>query len=276
MSFIEKNLKSITEILQCSLFAEETVKYPGLLQGFDPRIKIICFIFLLFAINLSRSIHLILAFYLSLLLFAYVSKIPLRLFIARVWLFLPFFTGVIAFPAIFNIFSPGKTLFTLIDLPSYHLYVSVTQNGLISALFLITRVAASVSLAVILVLTTDWVKLLKAMEMLHLPQIFVVISLMTYRYIFVLLTTTNNMFLARKSRMVGRPLEKSNRLFISSTVGNLFGKTHKLSEDIYSAMKSRGYSNKIYILSEFKYSFIDYLAFSVTVIGIFTFYIIFR
>ena len=66
----------------------------------------------------------------------------------------------------------------------------------------VTRVGVSVSLAVLLVMTTPWADLLKSLRALRVPQVFVLVLSMTYRYIFLFLHTTNGMLLARKSRVV--------------------------------------------------------------------------
>jgi cobalt/nickel transport system permease protein len=258
MSFIEKNLHSVTEVIQNALFAEQTAKYSGLLQKLDPRTKIICFIIIILSINLSRNLFYILSIYFIVLILAYFSKLPIKLFITRVWLFLPFFTGLIAIPAIFNIFSPGKPLLVILDIQKYKIYLSVTENGLLSAIFLLVRVATSVSLASILVLTTDWIQLLKAFEKLKFPQILVVISLMTYRYIYILLKTANNIFLARQSRKLNKMNDNINRVWVANTLGMLFNKTQNLSEDVYEAMKSRGFKNKVHISNNFVFKRIDY------------------
>ncbi len=264
MSFLEQNLHHITETLQNTLYVEHITKLPGLIQHLDPRTRIICFCLLLMSVNLSKNIVFILSVYVFLLLLAYASQIPLKFFIMRVWMFLPFFTGIIALPAIFNVFTPGNALLTLINLPNYHLYISITQNGVFSAAYLLTRVATSVSSAILLVLTTDWIQLLKSLERLHVPKMFIIVSLITYRYIFVLLKTTNNMLLSRKSRMIGKPQNQTHRWWIGGTLGTLFNKTQTLSEDVYKAMRSRGYANQIIILSDFHYQFVDYVAIGVT------------
>ena len=53
-------------------------------------------------------------------------------------------------------------------------------------------------------LTTPWADLLKSLQALRVPQVFVLVLSMTYRYIFLFLHTVNGMFEARKSRVVAR------------------------------------------------------------------------
>ena len=60
----------------------------------------------------------------------------------------------------------------------------------------------------LLVLTTPWNTLLKALSVLRVPDGFILILGMTYRYIYLLLTTLDDMLLSRKSRVVGRMDER--------------------------------------------------------------------
>jgi cobalt/nickel transport system permease protein len=83
--------------------------------------------------------------------------------------------------------------------------------------------------------------LLNALRALRVPQVFVLILGMTYRYIFLLLHTTNDMFLARKSRLVGRVPGRDERLWIANSMGTLLGKSYHLSDQVYLAMVSRGF-----------------------------------
>jgi cobalt/nickel transport system permease protein len=65
---------------------------------------------------------------------------------------------------------------------------------------------------------------------------------MTYRYIFLLLHTSSDMFMARRSRLVGRANSREERRFVTSAMGNLWSKTAALSEEVHSAMLARGYA----------------------------------
>ena len=48
-----------------------------------------------------------------------------------------------------------------------------------------------------------------------MPDVFILILGMTYRYIYLLLHTANDMFLSRKSRMVGRLNGSEDRRMIA-------------------------------------------------------------
>jgi cobalt ECF transporter T component CbiQ len=241
---IEHTLSDISHTLEQSLFAEEIAHRSGLLQTIDPRVKVISIIVLLIAIGLSRSLIVIVGLYLITVILARLSNVPMGFFVKRVWLFMPFFTGIIAIPAFF--ITPGPPL---VQLP---LGLTITRTGALTALFLLLRVSASVSSAILLVLTTPWNTVLKALGVLRVPDVFILILGMTYRYIYLFLHTTNDMFLSRKSRVVGRLSGAGERRLIAASAGTLLSKSLHLSGEVYLAMQSRGFRGRPHTLDTFK------------------------
>jgi cobalt/nickel transport system permease protein len=230
---LESTLGEVSHALAQSLFAEEIARQPGLFQSLDPRVKIITTLALLLAVSLSRSVEVIVALYAVTVVLAALSSISVGFFIRRVWLFMPFFTLIIAIPAFFTV--PGPPLARL------PLGLIITRTGALTALFLLLRVSTSVSLGMLLVLTTPWNTLLKALQVLKVPDSFILILGMTFRYIYLLLNTLDDMLLSRKSRVVGRLDGAAQRRVIGATAGTLLGKSLALSGDVYLAMQSRGY-----------------------------------
>jgi cobalt/nickel transport system permease protein len=236
-TWFERTVEDITGTLEATVFAEEMAALPGLWQRIDARTKIVGALGLILAASLARTIPTLVILYTLALIVAMAGRIPLGFFVRRVWLFLPFFTAIVAVPAIFSFVTPGRAVLTLSEQPP----IAITEQGLRTATTLLLRVATSVSFAVILVLTTRWGMLLNALRALRVPQVFVLILGMTYRYIFLLLHTTNDMFLARKSRLVGRVPGRDERLWIANSMGTLLGKSYHLSDQVYLAMVSRGF-----------------------------------
>src|SRR5512142_2159135 len=108
---------------------------------------------------------------------------------------LPFFTAVTILPALLR--APEAAMLRL------PLGLVITRTGLTTVLLLLLRVSTSVSLTLLLILTTPWNTVLTALGVLRVPDVFILILGMTYRYIYLLLHTANDMFLSRKSRVVG-------------------------------------------------------------------------
>jgi cobalt/nickel transport system permease protein len=251
----------VAEAIERSVYTEEYARTDGFLQRVDPRAKVVVFICAVLAVGLSRSLSVLLALYVATVLTALASKLPLGFFVKRVLLGIPLFAGIVFIPALFLIH--GKPLVQA-DLGPLHLAIS--DNGLISLAIFVTRVSASVSLAILLVVTTQWADLLKALRVIRVPSVFIVVLGMTYRYIFLFLQTVENLFLARSSRTVGRATEAEQRRWIGSSMGTLMGKSFKTSNDVYQAMVARGFTGDVYTINDFKMRDEDWLFVSLSVV----------
>ena len=240
---LESGFYAITGALERSLSAELLSGRSGLFQSLDARVKLWSVLCLLLAVGLSHRLEVIVAVYLAVLALGWASAIPIDSLVRRVWLALPFFTGVIALPALF--LTPGPPL---LQLP---LSLTVTRTGMMTALFLLLRVSTSVSLSLLLVLTTPWNTVLSALSILRVPDVFVLMLGMTYRYIYLLLRITNDMFLSRKSRVVGRLSVADRQKMMASVAGTLLGKSLNLSSEVYVAMQSRGFHGRLVTLKPF-------------------------
>src|SRR4029078_7212211 len=115
----------------------------------------------------------------------------------------------------------------------------------------------------LLILCTPWAQVLKALRVLRVPVVFVVILGMTYRYIFLMLQTAQDMFESRQSRMVGTLDGAERRRLAGASVGVLLSKSIQLSRDVYIAMLSRGYRGEVYTLDDFQMRGRDWVALAV-------------
>jgi len=281
--FIAKTMAEVTAAIEDSIFANKYASAKGLLQKIDPRVKLITILLLLIVTGLARNIRVLCYFYILTLVLAILSKLPLGFFIKRVWLFIPLFAGIIAIPALFNIVTPGKALFTVFTFSSSHHFgpffipkeITVTLQGVTGAAMLVMRVATSVSFAVLLVITTKWVRLLKALSVLKVPEIAILILAMTYRYIQLMLRTVEGMLLAKKSRHISNMKIKEEHGWIISRFGVLIGKSYRLSNDVHLAMISRGWSENSKLMDDFSIGLID-LLWVVFTIGVISCWIISR
>jgi cobalt/nickel transport system permease protein len=255
-SHVEKTLAKIAEITQDAISSEKYASAEGFLQGIDPRKKLIAILLLIVATSFLRDIESILIVYALTLCAAFASKIDLWFFIKRVWFFIPLFSGIVAFPSIFSIFTPGEPLLSLIrssqgiDLWFFKIYdVSITKEGLLGAILFVSRVATSVSLAVLLTLTTRWNEIMKSLRVLYVPPMFILVLSMTYQYILILMRTAQDMHLAKKSRTIYSDASysgiKKERDWVASRMGALLNKSYALSEETHSAMLSRGFRGDV-------------------------------
>ncbi len=240
-SFLEKTIAGASNVMRSAMFGDDVASLRGLLQRIDPRVKLVSLVGLLIVAALVRNIPTLLAMYAATLVLAGASSLPIGFFIKRVWLFIPIFTGVIVLPATFSFITPGHLVLTLWHWNGHG--VGLTSQGLTTAGLIVIRVATSVSLVVLMTLTTPWTKLLASLRALMVPRIFILIIGMAYRYVFVLLESVGEMFVARKARSVGndRGEWRAGQRFVAASAGALFGKAHALSEEVHMAMVARGY-----------------------------------
>jgi cobalt/nickel transport system permease protein len=253
--FIERTLVAINHSLEQSIFAENIARQNGLLQELDPRLKLIAMLLLLLAVNFSRQVSVIFILYLFSLILALTSKVPLGIFMKRIWGFVLLFTGIVAIPALFITAGPP-----LIHLP---MGFAITQTGALTVLFLLLRTGTSVSFAVLFMLCTRWNNILKAMGVLRIPDVFILVLGMTYRYIHLLLHLTNDMFLSRKSRILRRMQGAEERNITAATATALLGKSLQVSSEVFLAMESRGYREYPRTMDSFQMSRLDWISFLV-------------
>jgi cobalt/nickel transport system permease protein len=257
--YVEKTLIGGATLLRQVMFGDDAATRSGLLQRLDPRVKFVSVIVLLVAAGLARNIPTLLAMYAVTLALAAGSALPIGFFVRRVWLFVPIFTGIVVLPATLSVVTRGHVVLTLWH---WHGHAEgFTSQGLTSAALVISRVAVSISLVVLLTLTTPWVRLLAALRSVGVPKIFILIIGMAYRYIFLLLNTVTDMYEARRSRTIGAAKhDASARAFLGAGGGALFGKAHQLSEEVHQAMTARGYRGDAKTLQRFRLTGLDVLA----------------
>jgi cobalt ECF transporter T component CbiQ len=251
-SFVEKTLTGGATVMRQAMFGEDIATGPGLLQRIDARVKLVTMLGVLVAAALVRDTAVLLGLYALTLAVAAASHLKLSFFIKRVWLFIPIFTGIVVLPATLNIVTKGHIV---VPLGSWWFgqRVGMTSQGLEAAARIVSRVAVSISVVVLLTLTTPWAKLMAALRALLVPRMFIQVMGMAYRYIFYLLGSVDDMYTARKSRMVGAETDAhEGRKFVSASAGALFGKAHALSEEVHMAMVSRGYSGNARSIERFR------------------------
>jgi cobalt/nickel transport system permease protein len=259
--FVEKTLADISGSIERAVFSEENARKRGFLQRRDPRAKLLAFVALIIATGLSREWAVLAALYALVLVAAAVSAVDMGLFVKRVWLGMGLFSAVVILPSIF--FIGHRELFH-IPLGSFDL--TVHRDGLVAASIFVLRVCASVSLALLLILTTKWADILKSLRVLRVPNALVLVLAMTYRYIFLVLHTANAMFLARKSRIVATTSGREQRWWVVSSMGVLINRSLRMSEDVYQAMLARGFQGEMRTIDNYRIRAADWLLLGVSVL----------
>lgn len=263
-SYLAKTIRSGTGLLQQVLFGEDVAAARGLLQRVDPRLKILSLVALLIAAGQAHSMVTLVVLYALTVVSAAASALPVGFFVKRVWLFVPIFTGIVVIPATLSVVTPGDVVLTLWHWDGTP--QGFTAQGLTTAARTVCRVAASISLVVLLTLTTSWVRLLAALRGLGVPKIFILIVGMAYRYLFLLLGSVTDMYQARQARAPGTPKhDKTARAFLGASVAALLGKSTQLSEEVHHAMVARGFRGDAKTLERHRFAATD-LCYAVAVL----------
>ncbi len=267
-SFVKKTIDGVFSFFQEALVTETFTKRDGLLQSLDPRVKLISILAVVFAVSVTKDLRLLAAVYLLTLLFAHLSKIGVGFFIKRVWLFVPFFAGVIVIPVIFNVFLPGDPLYHIMDLPpGTHIgplalpdSIYITKQGVFAAVTFTLRVATAVSAVVLLFLTTPQQLLFKSLRSLKVPKVYVLTMAMAYRYIFLFMEMIRDLHIAKKSRTIKSMSLRDEQRWVGGRIGYMLIKSLDMSEKVHMAMVSRGFSGDVRIMHDYQTSRRDYIA----------------
>lgn len=243
MTFVERTLKHLLGTAEYAATAEQMAVSRGALQRVDPRVKVAGILGLIVAAVASRRLAVVAALFVVSVLLAVASQIRLARLGGWVWMPVLFFTGTIGLPAVF--LTPGRVV-------AAWGFLAVTEPGIRSAAFLVSRAETAATLSALLVMTTPWPWVLKALRTFRCPVVLVAILGMTYRYIFVILQTACDMFESRQSRTVGVLAAGERRRLAASTAGVLLSKSLQLAGDVHLAMRSRGFQGEVYLLDEFR------------------------
>jgi cobalt/nickel transport system permease protein len=226
----------------------------------DPRVKLVTTIVFVFMVVSFPKYELskLIPFFVFPVFMAAAGEIPAGFILKKLLFVSPF----VLFVAILNpVFDTAAM---------YNLYGFKISGGWVSCISIMIRFTLTISAALLLVATTSFPGVCRALERLYVPKVFVVQLFFLYRYLFVLAEETMRIVRAINMRTFGKK-RYGIKIFIS-TIGLLFMKTVERSERIYHSMCSRGFNGEIRLLKKDKTAFAD-IVFAVAAISIF---IIFR
>ncbi|MEQ1884276.1 MAG: cobalt transporter CbiM [Bryobacteraceae bacterium] len=248
--FIERSIAGFLRASAHASRAERMAASEGLLQKVDPRVKLAgLFGLIVVAAAVSRLTVIAGLFGLAFLL-AVLSRLSVVKLAGWIWAPVLLFTGLIALPAM--VLTPG-------DVVAGGGIFSVTASGARGAAFLILRAETAATFSALLILTTPWPWVLKALRSLKCPAVLVAILGMAYRYIFVILQNALDILEARRSRTVGPLAPREARRGVTAAAGVLLSKSLHMSGEVHLAMQARGYRGDVHILNDFRTRAADWL-----------------
>ncbi len=213
----------------------------SMIHRFDPRAKIIAFLFLIFSIVGLSEVKLAFVGLLASIFFLALSRLPLRFALRHIkWVSL----FIIPFFIIMPFTMEGTEICTIHGL-------KVTYEGVEYGVLITLRALSAVILILPMIATTRFEETIKALERLRVPSIMVQMLMFTYRYIFVFGEEWERMWRAIESRGFRLRTTLYALRTMGRAMGMLFVKSYERSERVYNAMRSRGYTGHQRTLAEF-------------------------
>lgn len=136
--------------------------------------------------------------------------------------------------------------------------------GLQPSIAMFLRISTCVLALVLLTTMTPFFDLLKGLQRLRVPRMFVSLLLFTYRYLFVISDEMRRMALARKARGARKGmhlLDREGMRTISFTAGMVFVRAYERGKRMHEALRSRGYDGEIRTLTPLRIKAADILFF---------------
>ena len=160
------------------------------------------------------------------------GDIPLKPILAGLAIAAPLVIGV----GVFNPFFDRTMVLTVQGIG--------ISAGMVSFVSLLMKCGLTVTAALLLLATTGMNKIAAALQKLHIPQIFIIQLLLTYRYISVLMGETSRIYNAYSLRA---PYQRGiDRKVWGSLIGSLLLRTYDRAIRLYQSMKLRGFENQYY------------------------------
>lgn len=227
----------------------------SIMHRFDPRAKIIAFLFLIFSVVLVPDLKIALIGFFAAIFLLLLSRIPVA-FVLNYMKWVAIF--VISLFVILAFTFPGEEI-------ARFYFLSITIEGLYAGSLIAVRAFSAIILVFTMVGTMRFETTVKALGRLKVPDSLVQMLVFTYRYIFIFSDEFQKIWTAMELR--GFKLRIRTLLYSLRTIGKAAGMllvlSYKRAECVYMAMRSRGYTGtgdpKRLMLAEFEIRLKDYL-----------------
>jgi cobalt/nickel transport system permease protein len=241
-----------------SLNVEHLAPQDSFIDRWDARWRLAALVLACGAVaTLASPIVLACAFAVTLLL-ATCARVPRRWFLARLGLLLitllPF---LIILPL--TVDRGGR---------SFELFgIRLTIDGVVAAIALFCKALAIVTLALVLLAAAPLHVSLRAARHLGVPRLLVQLTLLSYRYVFLILDELNRIRIAVRVRGFRNRMNRHSYHTIGQVTGTLLVRGAERAERVAQAMRCRGFDGNFRSLDAFRTKGMDILLFAGTVCG---------
>lgn len=210
MSYIDKGIEGFASILKEGYTQWELASKKGFFHKLDNRIKVIFWLFFISIISLKKEILPELGIFFTVFTLVVLSGINLINFYKRIFLLGFIFGFLISFPSSLNVITHGKVVIPIITLQkaydfwAYHIpeVIGFTREGFSVVALLTLRVLNSLSISFLILYTTPFPEIIKALKVLKVPDTFLIIISLAYKYIFIFARIVADMHLAKKAGLL--------------------------------------------------------------------------
>jgi len=275
LSFIDKTLINSSNAVKSIYLQEENATRDNFIQNISPNVKLISLIYLTIVISVvNNPVTQILITTLIFLLYL-IARLKIFEVYRKIFILAFLFGLLVVLPASLNVITPGKIIFNIIRFnnPSHFLIYSIPQNigitanGLKVVSLVFLRVFNSVSFAMLVVYTTPFASFIKSFKMLGVPDTFLMIISLAYKFIFILSRTIEETYFAFKSRLSGNIKSKNIRGLIGGRIFFIFKRSMIIYQNTYHAMVSRGYNGKVLLHSQYHFNIKDFIVILIVVLS---------
>ncbi len=271
LTFLDKTIANTARTIKAIYLQAEHSSRKSLIQNLNPHIKLIALIYMAIIISIIHNIYAQLYITGFILILFIIARLSITEVFRKIIILSVVFGFIVVVPASLNIITQGDILFTLFRISKpldlwiirIPMEVGITDNGLRVVALFFMRVLNSISFAMLIVYTTSFPAFVKSFKILGVPDTFLMVISLTYKYIFILSRTIEETYFALKSRLSGNIKSNSIRNLVGGRVFFIFRRSRIIYEGTYFAMVSRGYNGKIILASQNRLNHNDFISLAV-------------
>ena len=251
--FLERGIDHLAGVIRNGYAQWKFSSQNGLFQRIDARVKVLFLLFFIVIVSLKRDVLSETCIWTFVFVLTLFSRLSILKVYRRVLLLGFVFGFLVAFPSAFNVITGGEIIYPIVRLPkSYNFWIyhvpadiGLTREGIGGVVMLTLRVINSLSLSFLVLYTTPFHDVMRALKVLKVPDSFLIIITLCYKYIFIFSKTVEDMHLAKKSR-IARELNRAEaREWTVGRMAFIFKKSRLRCEEVFKAMIGRGLSDSI-------------------------------
>jgi energy-coupling factor transporter transmembrane protein EcfT len=259
-------MNGLARFIRTTYLQWELSRKDGIFQRLDARVKLAFLLLFVVIVSLKKTLPAELAIALFFLVLVVGSRLPLLHFYRRVLLLGCIFGLLLGLPSALNVVVPGRVVMPLVTLREPHRFlvyhipqtIGVTREGIVLVAMLTLRVVNSVAASFLVLYTTPFSEIIRALKVFRVPDVLLMIITLFHKYTFVFADTTEEMYLAKKSRLPAAITNREARVWVAGRMALLFRRTQLKCEEVFRAMLARGFTGDVTVCGQRGLSGLDW------------------